>query len=43
MKRAPIRIRTFLVGTILVLLVVPTLAAGAAWLIEREHQQTRIR
>ena len=39
MRRAPIRIRTFILGTVLVLLVVPTLAAGAAWLIERDHQQ----
>ena len=39
MRRPPIRIRTFILGTILVLLLVPTLAAGAAWLIERDHQQ----
>lgn len=42
MRRPPIRIRTFLLGTILVLLLVPTLAAGAAWLIERDHQQADI-
>jgi signal transduction histidine kinase len=42
MRRLPIRIRTFILGTVLVLLVVPTLAAGAAWLIERDHQQADI-
>jgi signal transduction histidine kinase len=42
MRRPPIRIRTFLLGTVLVLLVVPTLAGGAAWLIERDHQQADI-
>jgi signal transduction histidine kinase len=39
MTQAPIRIRTFILGTVLVLLLVPTLAGGAAWLIERDHQQ----
>lgn len=39
MRRAPIRIRAFLVGTVLALLILPTLAGGAAWLIERDHQQ----
>ena len=39
MRRPPIRIRTFLLGTVLILLLVPTLAGGAAWLIERAHQQ----
>jgi len=39
MRRAPVRIRTFLVATVLVLLIVPTLAAGAAWLVERDRQQ----
>ena len=42
MKRPPIRIRTFILGTVLVLLLLPALAAGAAWLIERDHQQTDI-
>jgi signal transduction histidine kinase len=42
MRRPPIRIRTFLLGTVLVLLVVPTLAGGATWFIERDHQQTGI-
>jgi signal transduction histidine kinase len=38
MRRAPIRIRTFILGTVVVLLLLPALAAGAAWLIERDHQ-----
>jgi signal transduction histidine kinase len=42
MRRAPIRIRTFLLATVLVLLVLPTLAGGAGWLIERDHQRTSI-
>jgi signal transduction histidine kinase len=42
MRRRPIRIRTFLLGTVLVLVVVPTLAGGAAWLIERDHQEAGI-
>jgi signal transduction histidine kinase len=42
MRRPPIRIRTFILGTFLVLLLVPTLAGGAAWLIERDHQQAGI-
>jgi signal transduction histidine kinase len=42
MTRAPIRIRTFILGTVLVLLVAPALAGGAAWLIERDHQQAGI-
>jgi signal transduction histidine kinase len=42
MRRPPIRIRTFILGTVLVLLLLPTLAAGAAWLIERDHQQAGI-
>jgi signal transduction histidine kinase len=42
MRRPPIRIRTFILGTVLVLLLLPTLAAGAAWLIERDHQQADI-
>ena len=43
MNRAPIRIRTFILGTVLVLLLVPTLAGGAGWLIERDHQRAGIR
>ena len=43
MRRAPIRIRTFILGTVLALLLVPTCAAGAAWLIERDHQQAGTR
>jgi signal transduction histidine kinase len=39
MRRPPIRIRTFILGTVLVLLLVPPLAGGAGWLIERERQQ----
>jgi len=42
MTRAPIRIRTFILGTVLVLLLAPALAAGVAWLIERDHQQAGI-
>jgi signal transduction histidine kinase len=42
MRRAPVRIRTFLLGTVLVLLVLPTLAGGAGWLIERDHQRASI-
>jgi signal transduction histidine kinase len=38
----PIRIRTFILSTVLALLVVPTLAAGSAWLIERDRQQADI-
>ncbi len=42
MRRPPIRIRTFILSTVLVLLLVPTLAGGAAWLIERDRQQADI-
>jgi signal transduction histidine kinase len=42
MRRAPIRIRTFLLGTVVGLLVLPTLAGGAGWLIERDHQRAGI-
>src|SRR5579863_8895685 len=42
MSRAPIRFRTFILGAILVVLLVPTLAASAAWLIERENQHSNI-
>jgi hypothetical protein len=43
MRQPPIRIRTFILGTIVVLLLVPPLAGGAAWLLERDHQQAEIR
>ena len=43
MRRSPIRIRTFILGTLLVLLVVPMLAGAGAWLIERDHQQSQVR
>ncbi len=43
MRRAPVRIRTFILGTVLVLLLVPALAGGAAWIVERGHQQAGIR
>lgn len=43
MRRAPIRIRTFILGTVLVLLLMPALTGGAAWLIERDHQQATTR
>ena len=42
MRRRPIRIRTILLGTILVLTVAPTLTGGVAWLIEGDHQQAGI-
>ena len=40
--RPPIRIRSFILGSVLVLLLVPTLAGGAGWLIERDHQHAAI-
>ena len=40
MRQPPIRIRTFILGTVLLLLLLPTLAGGAGWLIERDHQQS---
>jgi signal transduction histidine kinase len=40
MRRPPIRIRTFILATVLVLVLLPTLAGAAAWVIERDHQQT---
>jgi signal transduction histidine kinase len=40
--RPPIRIRSFILGSVLVLLVAPTLAGGAGWLIERDHQHDAI-
>jgi signal transduction histidine kinase len=42
MRRPPVRIRTFLLGTVLILLLLPTLAGGAVWFVERDHQQTGI-
>jgi len=42
MRRAPIRIRAFILGAVVILLVAPTLASGAGWLIERDHQRTGI-
>jgi signal transduction histidine kinase len=42
MRPPPIRIRTFILGTVVFLLLLPTLAGGAAWLIERDHQQAGI-
>jgi len=42
MRRQPIRIRTFLLGTVLVLVLAPVLTAGVAWLVERDHQQAVI-
>jgi hypothetical protein len=42
MRRPPVRIRTFLLGTVLVLLLLPTLAGGAVWFVERDHQQAGI-
>ena len=42
MRRAPVRIRTFLLGAVLILLLLPTLAGGAGWLIERDHQRASI-
>jgi signal transduction histidine kinase len=42
MRRTPIRIHTFILGTVLVLLLAPALAGGAGWLIERDHQQAGI-
>jgi signal transduction histidine kinase len=42
MIRRPIRIRTFILATVLVLLLVPALTGAAAWLIDREHQQAAI-
>ncbi len=42
MRRPPIRIRTFLVATVLLLLLLPTLTGAAAWVIERDHQQADI-
>ncbi len=43
MRRAPIRIRTFILGIVLLVLLVPTLAGGAAWFIEGDHQLASVR
>jgi signal transduction histidine kinase len=43
MRHPPIPIRTFILGSFLALLLLPTLTGGAAWLIERDHQQADTR
>lgn len=43
MKRPPVRIRTFLLATFVLVLLLPALAGGAAWLIERRHQSVERR
>ncbi|HZP73953.1 MAG TPA: HAMP domain-containing sensor histidine kinase [Gaiellaceae bacterium] len=43
MRRAAIRIRVFILAVVLVLLAVPSLAGGAAYVIERHHQQIDLR
>jgi signal transduction histidine kinase len=40
MTRAPIRIRAFMLGTFVALLLLPVLASGAGWLIEGHRQNT---
>ena len=42
MRRAPVRIRTFIFGTVLVLLVLPLLAGATAFVLERHHQQAAV-
>jgi signal transduction histidine kinase len=42
MRRAPIRIRAFILGTIVGLLCLPPLAAAAGWQIERSRQKAGI-
>lgn len=42
MSGAPLRIRTFILATVLVLLVVPTAAGAGAWLVERDRQQADV-
>ncbi len=42
MRQPPIRIRTFILGSVLLVLLLPPLVGGAAWLIERDRQQARI-
>jgi len=43
MRRAPIRIRAFILGAVIGLLVLPPLAAAAGWQLEREHQDAGLR
>ena len=42
MKRPPIRIRTFILATLVVLLVLPVLAGASAWLLERHRQHAAV-
>jgi signal transduction histidine kinase len=42
MSRASIRIRAFILGTIVGLLCLPPLAAAAGWQLERRHQQAGV-
>jgi signal transduction histidine kinase len=42
MSRAPIRIRTFIFGSVLFLVALPVLAGAAALLVERHHQQAAV-
>jgi signal transduction histidine kinase len=42
MRRPPIRIRTFILGSLLVLMVVPAVAGGSAWLIERDREHANV-
>jgi len=41
--RTPVRIRTFILGTVLALLLLPTLTGVAGWFVERGHQQASVR
>jgi signal transduction histidine kinase len=42
-RRAPVRIRTFILATVLALVLLPVLAGVAAFQIERDHQRADIR
>jgi len=42
MSRAPVRIRTFILGTVLLLLSLPVLAGATAFLLERHNQQAAV-
>jgi signal transduction histidine kinase len=42
MRRAPIRIRVFILVALIVLLVAPTLAGGAGWLIEHDRERANV-
>jgi signal transduction histidine kinase len=42
MRRAPVRIRAFILGAIIGLLCLPPLAAAAGWQIERDHQRAGV-